>query len=237
MEPPKDLYSLPYDLQKEYALLLSPEDLLNLCKSSTRLKAICKDPYFWKAKLGKDFPLLYLFGDLESLEDLEPETYKLYYQFYYWSKKYEEAERLTGTVTYYDTEDPNMMKQEKAVLNVEKILEELPEDERTIALNVTNDFFWEEDADHIYTAELSIILGFPVYEGNIIILEHDYSEPNAIYIYKKNNKLKHVRFSYTGCVEGLPKILKSKYTPEEFIGIYGEDFWRECSDEEEKEED
>ena len=57
--PPIDIFKmdeLSPDLQRKIALDLSYEEIINLCKSKKSLANICRNPYFWKDKLEKDFP-------------------------------------------------------------------------------------------------------------------------------------------------------------------------------------
>lgn len=63
--PPIDIFEidkLPYDDQKEIALNLSYEEIINLCRTRKILSNICKDPYFWKDKLIQDYPEVNIIG-------------------------------------------------------------------------------------------------------------------------------------------------------------------------------
>ena len=59
VEPPTDIFKideLPLDLQKKAVLGLDYYSIINLCKSRKKLANICRDSYFWKAKLIRDYP-------------------------------------------------------------------------------------------------------------------------------------------------------------------------------------
>lgn len=57
--PPTDIFTLTEtspDVKRETMLNLSYPDLIQLCKTNKSFSNICRDPYFWKAKLQKDYP-------------------------------------------------------------------------------------------------------------------------------------------------------------------------------------
>ena len=74
ISPPKDYFSnFNKDLNKETILKLSYKDIINICKSNKSLNNICKDPYFWKAKLQYDYPD-------EDTSQLRGDEYKAQYE-------------------------------------------------------------------------------------------------------------------------------------------------------------
>lgn len=220
---PIGLSSLPLDIQKKFALTLDYKNIINLCKTSKRFRLICNDPYFWRDKLKRDYPLV-------SKYFLD--QYKMVYEFYYWVKKYKELREIND-ITYWDTEEPEMIRQQQIVLKIKSIIDKLPKNEVTIPLTVKDDFFWDEDAQIIYTAELSALLGFLLSKGNIIVLHNPQQDPIAIYIYEEDGELRHIIFDYRGCIEDFPEILElAKYNTKEFIQIYGQEYWGECPEDE-----
>jgi hypothetical protein len=57
--PPTDIFEIDKllpELQRKIALGLDYDSIINLCKTKKKLANICKDPYFWRDKLVKDFP-------------------------------------------------------------------------------------------------------------------------------------------------------------------------------------
>jgi len=49
------LSSLPTEYLINQLLLLSIDDLVNICQTNSRLNNICKNDYFWEQKAHSDF--------------------------------------------------------------------------------------------------------------------------------------------------------------------------------------
>lgn len=52
-----DITNLPPELQFEYLLKLTPQEILNYCQANKDAQSICEDPHFWERKSKVDFGL------------------------------------------------------------------------------------------------------------------------------------------------------------------------------------
>jgi hypothetical protein len=73
VEPPTDFSRIPIEVTQESALKLDYEDIINLCKTSTKYAKLCQNPYFWKRKIERDFPD-------ETIPNLEGPQYRAFYE-------------------------------------------------------------------------------------------------------------------------------------------------------------
>jgi hypothetical protein len=115
------LGELPRDVQMETALNLSYEDLLNLCKTNTKLAGICKNNDFWRRKILKDFRDKV---DQQDLEKLKPEQFRAKYEDLYADKLDQESRQY-----FYNKyqEDKEWKKYENEIDNINDKIDALRE--------------------------------------------------------------------------------------------------------------
>ena len=99
---PEDYFSrVPRELRGKALLNLSYKNIIRNCTINKALANICKDPYFWKAKLQHDYPE-------EDIQDLEGPEYRAVYEKLL-AKKYEKKfEKLSSFISI--NKDPRIAK-------------------------------------------------------------------------------------------------------------------------------
>ena len=118
--------ALPLDALKKVALELDFEELQDYCMTSQQYRQVCQDPYFWKARFQQDFPE----------QDIDPKRpasdYRGLYLYFRGIRKVDEGEDIerapwTGEVYHLESEledDPEIERLERAVIRLEKEIEE-----------------------------------------------------------------------------------------------------------------
>ena len=146
--------------------------------------------------------------------------HKLRNEYDFWRTK-------TNSLTWLDTDSNedyefnlnDMAKQAQVVKQIQELLKKMPKEEVTLELNIDITELPDDEAmDIMLTGELAAILGFPLKEGNLVLI--NYGE-TGIYIYRdKRGNFRHEFFDYED-LKDLPEHLLDKYTEKEIQEIYG----------------
>lgn len=214
---------LPRDLDYKIVLELPYKDIIRLSNISRKYRKIYNDPYFWKAKLDKDF----ISVDMRNLRGTD---YLNLYRFYHYLNIYETIEKRTGIFehSYVFKYEPGLSEKEMQKIDrinrhlrkvsnmIVKILSLISPDERTLKTT--------ELRFSISSFYLSRRMRYPVREGQLIIIEPRgivTTDKISLYIFRANNQLKIQGKYYTGYFEDLPEALLKKHNYEEIFEIYG----------------
>jgi hypothetical protein len=117
--PPTDFSRLPKEVNEETLLKLPYSEVIKSCKLSKYYNSICNNPYFWKAKLERDFPD-------EVLPNLEGPQYRAQYEYFIAELLTEDLKKTIEDELDYKYGDEVKQLQQIAINNYEKELAHKP---------------------------------------------------------------------------------------------------------------